>query len=282
MSPLCQKNTKELILKLLIAAAKIPKAARILCREQGFMMWLPAALEKNSGEEGISELLFETVHHGSLSKGEEASEESADDEEKEENAPKEEDEAAIIRAKRESLRYYEYFPYEFILMLFSTRKYIMGCHNLDAFTKFTEELSDMLCFVRSREASGKSKAAQNCCLPNRDIVLELLNHWRQLAATNGADSCQQSSQAIASVCHHWQPDNATQPLEWLEALDFSLQHGAESVNFNEDLLTWALQWLESSGGPNCATELVNFQGGRCLEKLLARVHWFTGRNCGQW
>ncbi|XP_037281588.2 nucleolar pre-ribosomal-associated protein 1 [Rhipicephalus microplus] len=299
MSPLCQKNTKELILKLLIAAAKIPKAARILCREQGFMMWLPAALEKNSGEEGISELLFETVHHvwkssfvktvrvkdlkaaktkkqGSLSKGEEASEESADDEEKEDNAPKEEDEAAIIRAKRESLRYYEYFPYEFILMLFSTRKYIMGCHNLDAFTKFTEELSDMLCFVRSREASGKSKAAQNCCLPNRDIVLELLNHWRQLAATNGADSCQQSSQAIASVCHHWQPDNATQPLEWLEALDFSLQHGSESVNFNEDLLTWALQWLESSGGPNCATELVNFQGGRCLEKLLARVHWLLG------
>uniref|UniRef100_A0A224YV24 Nucleolar pre-ribosomal-associated protein 1 n=1 Tax=Rhipicephalus zambeziensis TaxID=60191 RepID=A0A224YV24_9ACAR len=300
MSPLCPKSTKELILKLLIAAAKIPKAARILCREQGLMMWLPAALERNSEEEGISELLFEAVHHiwkssfvktvrvkdlkaaktkkqSSMSKDEEASEESADDEEKEEeSAPKEEDEAAIIRAKRESLRYYEYFPYEFLLMSFSTRKYIMDCHSLDAFTKFTEQLNDMLCFVRSREASGKSKAAHNCCLPNRDIVLELLNHWRQLAAMNSADSCQQSSQAIASVCHHWQPDDATQPLEWLEALDFSLQHGAESLNFNEDMLTWVLRWLEGLGGSDRATELVNFQGGRCLEKLLARVHWSLG------
>ncbi|XP_049273077.1 nucleolar pre-ribosomal-associated protein 1 [Rhipicephalus sanguineus] len=299
MSPLCPKNTKELILKLLIAAAKIPKAARILCREQGLMMWLPAALERNSEEKDICELLFEAVHHvwkssfvktvrvkdlkaaktrkqSSVSKDEEASEESADEDKEEESAPKEEDEAAMIRAKRESLRYYEYFPYEFLLMLFSTRKYIMDCHSLDAFTKFTEQLSDMLCFVRSREASGKSKAAQNCCLPNRDIVLELLNHWRQLAAVNSADNYQQSSQAIASVCHHWQPDDTTQPLEWLEALDFSLQHGAESINFNEDLLAWVLHWLEGSGGPDRAIELVNFQGGHCLERLLARVHWSLG------
>lgn len=300
MSPLCQKNTKELILKLLIAAAKIPKAARILCREQGLLMWLPAALERNSEEEGISELLFEAVHHiwkssfvktqrvkdvkaarsrkqGSMPKNEEASEESADDEEKEEEGtPKEDDEAAIIRAKRESLRYYEYFPYEFLLMLFSTRKYVMDRQSLDALTKFTEQLSDMLCFVRSREASGKSKATQNCCLPNRAIVFELLNYWKRLVAVNSEDSCQQSSQAIATVCHHWQPDATTQPQEWLAALDFSLQHGAESLDFNADLLVWVLCWLEGPSGSDHATELVNFNGGRCLEKLLARIHWSLG------
>lgn len=297
MSPLCPKNTKELILKLLIAAAKIPKAARILCREQGLMMWVPAALERNSKEEGILELLFEAVHHiwkssfvqtvrikdlkaaksrkqSSMSKNEEMPEESADDDDKEEeSAPKEEDEAAVIRAKRESLRYYEYFPYEFLLMLFSARKYVMCSQSLDAFTMFTEQLDDTLGFVRSRETSGKSKAAENCCLPNRDIVHELFAHWKRLAAVNSVNSCRQSSQAIASVCHHWRPDDVTRPLEWLEALDFSLQHGVESLKFNESLLVWVLHWLEGPGGPDRATELVNVQKGRCLEKLLARVHW---------
>lgn len=300
MSPLCQRNTKEVILRILIAAVKIPKAARILCREQGLLMWLPAALERNSAEEGIPELLFETVYHvwkssfvktlrikdlqaarakrlnAAQRDEEEAAEESADDEEKDENNTKEDDEAAEILAKRESLRYYEYFPYEFLLMLFSTRKYVRACMNLDVFTKFTEQLGDILQFVRAREASGKSKAAQNCCLPNRDIMFELLDHWSHIRNESTFENCQVTSRAIASICHHWPPDNTTQAQEWLTALDFSLRHGTETLEFNADLLMWVLRWLEGLHGAECAAELVTFCGGHCLEKLLARIHLSLG------
>ncbi|KAK8782786.1 hypothetical protein V5799_015872 [Amblyomma americanum] len=296
MSPLCQKNTKEIILRILIAAVKIPKAARILCREQGLLMWLPAALERNAAEEGIPELLFETIYHvwkssfvktlrikdlqaararklNAMQKTEEdAAEESEDDEEKEESNMKDDEETAKILAKRESLRYYEYFPYEFLLMLFSTRKYVRACMSLDAFTKFTEQLGDILQFVRAREASGKSKAAQNCCLPNRDVMFELFNHWSHFETESGLENCQVASRAIASICHHWQPDDTTRAQEWLTALDFSLCHGTETLEFNADLLMWVHRWLGGRHGAECAAEVVNFSGGHCLEKLLARIH----------
>ncbi|KAH9381032.1 hypothetical protein HPB48_008246 [Haemaphysalis longicornis] len=220
MSPLCQKSTKALILKVLIAAVKIPKAARILCREQGLLMWLPAALERysierprcvlcmraqselstnqpihnivniwakfgmacgqfilwspfcvcnwslsactcenkalsvflrNAEEEGVPELLLEVVHHvwkssfvktlrvkdlqaargrkvNKASRGapEPAEEDESEDEDREEGGGGKggEDEAASILAKRESLRYYEYFPYEFLLTLFNIRQHV--------------------------------------------------------------------------------------------------------------------------------------------------------------
>lgn len=301
MSPLCQKSTKALILKVLIAAVKIPKAARILCREQGLLMWLPAALERNAEEEGVPELLLEVVHHvwkssfvktlrvkdlqaargrkvNKASRGapEPAEEDESEDEDREEGGGGKggEDEAASILAKRESLRYYEYFPYEFLLTLFNIRQHVRSCMNLDTFNQFTEQLSDMLCFVRAREASGKSKATQNCCLPNRDIVFELLEHWKHFAAgCRTADGCKSSSQAVASIALHWPPDDVTPSQEWLTAVDFALRHGVQTLEFNGDLLAWVQRWLACSRGPGHAGKLVNFSSGGCLERLLSRTHW---------
>ncbi|CAN7989553.1 unnamed protein product [Ixodes hexagonus] len=302
MSPLCHRQSKVLVLRILTAAVKIPKAARILCREHGLLAWISAALSRNADNESVAKLLLGVLHHlwGSSaiktvrlmdlkaarmketaemrasSQTHRAAKESDDDNDDEEDSGSVQemrDPDSEVTPKR----FYQHFPFEYLLTLFSVRKHVRSCMDLSALNQFTADLRDALEFVRTQEKSGEN-VVENLCLPDENLVSELIGHWDYFAArsSDGGKECDAAAQAIAQVCHHWPPNKSTPAVTWAQTLGFVLSHAEDSVACNLATLSWVRRWIDGVEGQERSAELVEAGKTWRLEKLLGRVYRTLG------
>lgn len=300
MSPLCHRQSKVQVLRILAAAVKIPKAARILCREHGLLAWISAALSRNADNETVAQLLLGVLHclwsssairtlrlvdvkaarmketaemRASSQQPRRTQEESEDDDDDSGSVQETRDATSAVAPKR----FYQHFPFEYLLTLFSIRKHVRNCMDLSAFSQFVGDLRNALEFAHTQEKSGENPV-ENLCLPDENIVSELIDHWGYFAALSTKDSeeCAAAGRAIAQICHHWPPNKSTQAFAWTQTLDFVLSHADDSMACNLATLGWVRRWIDAVEGHERSAELVEAGKTWLLEKLLGRVYRTLG------
>lgn len=302
MSPLCHRRSKVLVLRVLTAAVKIPKAARILCREHGLLAWISAALSRNADDESVAKLLLDVLHHlwessairtfrlvdvkaarvkataemRASSQTRKTVDESDDDSSDEEDGGSLQ-ETRDAHPEVTSKRFYQHFPFEYLLTLFSVRKHVRNCMDLSAFSQFVADLRNALEFVCTQERN-KENVVENLCIPDENIVLELVGHWGHFAALRADNDkeCAAAGQAVAQICHHWPPNKSTQAPAWAQTLGFVLSHGEDSVTYNLATLGWVQRWINGAEGHERSAELVETGKTWHLERLLGRAYRTLG------
>ncbi|CAN8018924.1 unnamed protein product [Ixodes persulcatus] len=302
MSPLCHRRSKVLVLRVLTAAVKIPKAARILCREHGLLAWISAALSRNADDESVAKLLLDVLHHlwessairtfrlvdvkaarvkataemRASSQTRKTVDESDDDSSDEEDGGSLQ-EMRDAHPEVTSKRFYQHFPFEYLLTLFSVRKHVRNCMDLSAFSQFVADLRNALEFVCTQERN-KENVVENLCIPDENIVLELVGHWGHFAALRADNDkeCAAAGQAVAQICHHWPPNKSTQAPAWAQTLGFVLSHGEDSVTYNLATLGWVQRWINGAEGHERSAELVETGKTWHLERLLGRAYRTLG------
>lgn len=284
ISPVCRTQAKELVLKILTAAVKIPKAARALCREQGLLAWVSSALARNADDANVTRMLFGIVHHvwecsstptltymdkmaAALKKEHEAISHLVPEHTSETGVlrghhegntlPSSESTDNVCESLEEELRtvvanrrFYDHFPFEYLLALCDMCKYIRHCRHLDTVTQYVRDMSDALHYVHSKASAGQSITEHLFC-PSEILICNLLHLWDIFSNQTPAEGLNLLGRSIAEVCHYWLPpcDGSELPEQtWIKALDFVLQKGSNVTPFNRSAFEWLFAWLKGGIG----------------------------------
>lgn len=149
--------------------------------------------------------------------------------------------------------------------------------DLSAFSRFVVDLRNALEFVCTQERNEEN-VVENLCIPDENIVSELVGHWGHFAARRVDDDkeCAAAGQAVAQICHYWPPNKSTQAPAWAQTLGFVLSHGEDSVAYNLATLGWVRRWIDGAEGHQRSAELVETGKTWRLERLLGRVYQTLG------
>ncbi|XP_064474262.1 nucleolar pre-ribosomal-associated protein 1-like [Ornithodoros turicata] len=275
MASTCTKQSKELVLKIFLAAVKIPKAARTLCREQGLLGWVSAALARSSDDAVLSKLLFDVVHQVWWS----SSAEILTYMDKMVAALKKEHEAISLLAPEHQVktdvlrghdvedtsflhtvpaaysnpsadvvkvppkrRFYEHFPFEFLLALCDMCKYVRNCSDLTTVTHYIQDMGDAFTYIHTRNSMGLS-ATEDVFRPGTQLILSILEIWEHFSKCDKSERLNPLVEGIIQVCEHWLPVCAGSQDLWIRTLDVALEYSKQGTS--DGVLKWVSLWLKS-------------------------------------